>query len=101
MEHLDGIYNSNTIHLVGLYKVLVSSGSINIVQKYEKEHQLPWYAAQWMACLSFLSLACTLAPLPKSKLTICKNYKFGDLFDYYIFPKATRQPSTKIMYSHF
>lgn len=42
---------------------------------YKFEHQLPWYAAQWIAFRSFLSLAFTLAPLLKSKLTICKIYQ--------------------------
>lgn len=43
-------------------------------EMYKSENQLPWYAAQWIAFRSFLSFEFTLAPLLKSKLTICKIY---------------------------
>lgn len=46
-----------------------------------REH-LPRYAAQWIACLSFLSLALTLAPFLRSKFTICRN-KVSIIFNIY------------------
>lgn len=36
-------------------------------------HHLPRYAAKWIACLSFLSLALALAPFLRSKFTIYRH----------------------------
>lgn len=75
-KDLNRIYNCNIHHFL----VLENTHRFfkNVYSFYSElcklEYHLPWYAAQWTACLSFLSLACTLAPLFKSKLTICKIY---------------------------